>query len=233
MPAIDVMAAKPLPPPSWMPSSNRGLHVDLRRAVIPLSLAILAIMAFVLHVPVWLLVLSSLVVPAFYGWSAWYVHRKMRPFEAEFTGLLTRRDVDGLWHLYREAKLLRFLAPSWVMLSKLGLILSLRGDHKAANTVLEEAYELSPKTRRADLLGPIARTKYALGDFTSLKDIASQWKARSLFPGAANVYLAAAYVEDPREDSAEAAQLLDEIRGGLSSEETQLAERLSARTGQA
>ncbi len=231
MPAIDVMSSRQLPPPTWTPSGNRGFHVDLRRAIIPASLGILVVLAFVVHVKPWILVLASLVVPLFYAGSAWYVHRNLKPFEAAFNGMLTRGDTDGLWRLYRDARGLRLLAPAWVMHSKLGLILSLRGEHKAANGILEEAYELSPKVRRADLLGPLARTKYQLGDFEALQALASQWRARSLFPGAANLYLAAAYVEDPREDSSQAIELLDEIRGGLGTEETELAEKLRARIG--
>ena len=233
MTASTIMASRPLPPPSWTPTSSRGIHVDARRAIIPASLGVLAVLALAVRPPWYVLVAASTIVPAFYAWTAWYVHRHLRPFEAQFTGFLTRNDVDGLWSLYRDAKLLRWLAPNWVMLSKLGLILSIRGEHKAANNVLEEAYELSPKQRRVDLLGPIARTKYELGDFDALKSVAAQWRARSLFPGAASVYLAAAYVEDPREDSEQARELLEEAKGGLTGQERQLRERLLAKLGDA
>ena len=215
-----------------MPTANRGLRVDVRRALIPFSLAILCFMAFGLRLPGWTLVVGALIVPTFYAWSAVYVTKKLRPFESEFNARLTHGDVEGLWTLYRDARLLRYLAPSWMMLAKLGLILTLRGEFKSANGVLEEAYELSPKRRRVDLLGPLARTKYELGDFEALQDIASQWRARSLFPGSANVYLAAAYVEDPREESEAARPLLEEIQSGLPNREAQLAATLLERLGE-
>jgi tetratricopeptide (TPR) repeat protein len=203
----------------------------VRRALIPFSLAILCFLAFGLRVPGWTLLIAALIVPGFYAWSAIYVTKNLRPFEAEFNSRLTHGDVDGLWALYRDARLLRYLAPSWMMLAKLGLILSLRGEFKAANGVLEEAYELSPRRRRVDLLGPLARTKYELGEFGALQEIASQWRARSLFPGSANVYLAAAYVEDPREENEQARPLLEEIQSGLPAGEARLAATLTKRIG--
>jgi hypothetical protein len=212
-----------------MPTGNRGFRVDVRRALIPFSLAVLCFLAFGLHVSGWVLLAAALVVPTFYGWSAFYVTKNLRPFEAEFNSKLTHGDLDGLWVLYRDARLLRYLAPPWIMLSKLGLILSLREEFKSANGVLEEAYELSPRSRRVDLLGPLARSKYELGDFEALQQVASQWRVRSLFPGSANVYLAAAYVEDPRESSEQARELLDEIQSGLPQREAQLATALRAR----
>lgn len=226
-----ITMAAPLPPPTWMPSSNRGLRIDPRRAIIPTSLGVLAILAFGFHVPWFVLLAASAVVPAFYAWSAWYVHRNLRPFETGFNACLTRGDLDGMWNLYREARLLRWLAPSWVMLSKLGLILSMRGEHRSADEVLEEAYELAPRSRRADLLGPLARTKYALGDIETLQPIASQWRARAIFPGAASIYLAAAYIEDPREDSEQARALLDEVGPGLGSDDRALKASLKERLG--
>ena len=231
MTASTFMARPHIPPPTWMPTGNRGFRVDVRRALIPLSLAVMCFLAFGVKVPGWVLLFAALVVPAFYAWSAVYVTRNMRPFETEFNARLTHGDVNGLWTLYRDARLLRLLAPSWVMLAKLGLILTLRGEFRSANGVLEEAYEMSPKSRRVDLLGPLARTKYELGDFESLQQIASQWKARSLFPGSAHVYLAAAYVEDPREDSEQARALLDEIQSGLPEREKALAASLRDRLG--
>ena len=231
MTASTLMAHPQLPPPSWTPTENRGLRIDVRRALIPFSLALLCFLAFGLRVPGWMLLVAALIVPSFYAWSAVYVTKNLRPFETQFNSRLTHGDVDGLWALYRDARLLRYLAPSWMMLAKLGLILSLRGEFKSANGVLEEAYELSPRRRRVDLLGPLARTKYELGDFEALQEIASQWRARSLFPGSANVYLAAAYVEDPREDSEQARPLLDEIHSGLPKQESELAAALLERIG--
>lgn len=203
--------------------------MDVRRALIPFSLAVLCFLAFGLHVPGWVLFVTALIVPGFYAWSAYYVTKNLRPFETEFNARLMHSDIDGLWVTYRDARLLRYLAPPWIMLSKLGLILSLRQEFKSANGVLEEAYELSPRARRVDLLGPLARAKYELGDFEALQEIASQWRARSLFPGSANVYLAASYVEDPREDSEQARELLDEIQSGLPQREARLAESLRER----
>lgn len=228
MPASTTMASS-LPPPTWTPSSDRGVRVDLRRAVIPASLGVLVVLAFGFRAPWTVLVPASAIVPAGYALAFWYLHRNLKPFEARFNARLTSGDVDGLWVIYRDARLLRLLAPRWIMLSKLGLILSLRGDHRAANRVLEEAYDLSPRSRRADLLGPLARTKYALGEIDALKQIALQWRSRALFPGAASVYLAAAYLDDPREDSEQARALLDEVGAGLGSDAAELRERLLER----
>lgn len=232
LPATVAMRRPNVPPPSWMPSGNRGFRIDARRAIIPFSLGTLAVLAFGLRVPWTILVPLSLVVPAFYAWSAWYVHRSLRPFEMRFNALLTSGDVDGLWCHYRDARLLRWLAPEWIMRAKLGLILTLREDFRAANVVLEDAYELAPKQRRADLLGPLARSKYALGDFEALQAVAREWRRHSLFPGAANVYLAAAFVEDPREDTGQAREVLDEIKGGLSDSEEAIRAEIESALGE-
>lgn len=215
-----------MPPPTWTPGGVRPLRVDGRALTIPLSLVVLATLFFVLRVPLVVIAPLSFLVPALYVASSVYVARRLPAFEHEFNRLLVRADADSLWRLYQRERLLRFCAPAWLILTKLGLILTLRGQFRAASGVLEEAYERSPKRRRADLLGPLARAKYELGDIDALRELASQWRARSPFPGAASVYLAAAYAADPREDRSEALELLEEVGGGLSADERRLRDRL-------
>lgn len=221
--------ARSLPAPNWMPRSAGGVRVDGRRAVIPLSLATLAMLAFGFHVPWFVVVPLGCIVPLLYLAGAVYASRALPEFEREFNRRTMRGDVAGLWTLYRDARWLRWVAPTYRMRSKLGLILSLRGEHRNADRVLDEAWVLAPKHRRAELLGPLARTKYAVGDHEALRALAEQWRQRSLFPGAANVYLAAALLNGPDGDGARAAELLAEAEGQLSGTDAELAERLRAK----
>lgn len=194
--------------------------------IVPVSLGVLTFLTFGVDVPGWIVVLGALVVPVGLATAAWYVHRNLPPFEAAFASLVPRGDVDGLQKLLDDARLLGRLAPPWVFMAKRGMLLELEGEHRAASRVLEEAYIRAPKSRRADLLGPLARNKYALGEFDALREIAVQWRARALFPGAPSLYLAAAYLADPREDVADARSLLEEVRVGLSPDERALREAL-------
>lgn len=200
-----------------MPRDSRGLHVDGRRAIIPLSLTLLAVLWFAIEVPWWVLLPASLIVPVGYFVATLYVHRKWPAFESRFNQHLMAGDVDALWATYRDARWLRLLAPPYRAKSRLGLVLSLRGDFRRAEEVLESAWELAPKSRRGELLGPLARVKHELGEVEDLRALSEEWRVRSLFPGAANLYLAAAMLRDPREtDVARAVELLDEAESGLS-----------------
>jgi hypothetical protein len=131
-------------------------------------LATLALLAFGFHVPWFIVVPLGCVVPLLYLAGAVYASRALPEFEREFNRRTMRGDVAGLWTLYRDARWLRWVAPTYRMRSKLGLILSLRGEHRNADRVLDEAWVLAPKHRRAELLGPLARTKYAVGDHEAL-----------------------------------------------------------------
>jgi len=204
-----------LPPPSWMPSASATPHIDRRQLVIPGSLLALATLHFVLGAPLALTAVLATLVPLGYAAASVYVLRHLPRFESRFNALVIDGDLDALWSHYRAARLLRWSAPPWIMLSKLGLILTLRRQYRAANGVLEEAYVRAPRRRRADLLGPLARVKLEVGDMESLKEIATQWRARTMFPGPASLYLAAAYAADPREEPGAAEALLDEIGGGV------------------
>lgn len=212
-----------------MPRSASGLRVDARRAVIPLSLALLALAAFGFHVPWFIVVPLGCIVPLGYLGAAVYASRTLPGFEREFNRRTMQGDVAGLWTLYRDARWLRLVAPAYRMRAKLGLILSLRGEHRNANRVLDEAWTLAPKHRRAELIGPLARTKYAVGDVDELLALAEQWRQRALFPGAANVYLAAALIDGPRRDPERAMELLVEADGQLSGSDAELAQTLRAK----
>ena len=110
-------------PPTWMPRASQGLVVDVRRAIIPASLSLLALLWFGLAVPWWVLVLAALVVPSGYFAATVYVHRKWPAFEAEFNQHLMAGNVDALWNLYRDARLLRWLAPPHRAKLRLGMVL--------------------------------------------------------------------------------------------------------------
>lgn len=210
-----------------MPARSGGLIIDASRAIIPLSLATLALLAFGFHVPWFIVGPLTLVVPLLYIGAAVYAHRELPKFERAFNRLAMQGDAEKMWSLYRDARLLRLAAPAYRMRAKLGLILSLRGDHRRAERVLEEAWERAPKSRRVELLGPLARAKYEVGDVDSLRVLAEQWRQRSLFPGAANVYLAAALLESS-DDHERARELIDETEGRLSGEDAELAASLRA-----
>ncbi|TVR03971.1 MAG: hypothetical protein EA398_03185 [Deltaproteobacteria bacterium] len=217
-----------------MPSGARSLRIDARRALIPVSLGVLAILHFVLGVPLWVVAGLAILVPLLYLASALYVRREAPRFEDTFNRLLQVSDVKGLTALYRSSRLLRLLAPDHWVLARLGIILTLRGQFREAEGVLEESWELAPKAYRLHLLGPMVRVKYELEAWGDLRALAEQWRQRSLFPGAANVYLAAALLEQPTPEATRARELLDEAEGSLAATERVLCasvrERLEALT---
>lgn len=223
---------KPMPPPTWMPSGARSLRIDVRKAMIPISLGVLAILYFVLGVSLAIVAVLTLVVPGLYIGSAVYVRRQAPKFEAEFNRLLQAGDIKGLTAHYRGARLLRILAPEHWMLSRLGLILLLRGQHREAEGILEEAWEMAPKGWRQHLLGPLSRVKYELGEWEDLRALAEQWRQRSLFAGSANIYLAAALMERDPPQLERARELVDEARGSLGTSERALCEKVAAKIEQ-
>lgn len=218
-----------LPPPTWMPAGARTLRIDVRRALIPLSLGVLAILYFVLGVSIVAVTVLAILVPALYVAAAVYVRRRAPTFEAEFNRRLQSGDLQGLSALYRDAKLLRLLAPEHWMLSRLGLLLLLRRQYREAEGVLEEAWEMSPRRWRVHLLGPLVQVKHALGEWDDLLVLAEQWRQRALFPGSANLYLAAALLARNPPECGRARELLDEAHGALGASDRALMDALRAR----
>ena len=217
-----------LPPPSWLPRGASGLRIDVKQAMIPISLALLALLAFGFRAPTYVVVICALVLPVTLIGGMFYVIKALPGFELQFTRTLQTGNTQALKDHLAKAPLLRFFAPAYRMQSKRGLILLMDGRYREANEALEDAYLRAPPGRRASLLGPIAQVKYHLEEYDQLLEIAEQWRARALYPGAANVYLAAAHIHDIHPDPGLARELLDEVEGSLSPSEAKVAEKLRA-----
>lgn len=211
-----------LPPPNWTPNKPRGLRVDGRRLIVPGSLVILTLLFFGLRVPFWLIVPLALVVPGFLFWAGWYLRKELPPFERAFSLQLQRGDVRALQRLWGEHRVLRWLMPPWMRDVKLGMILMLQGRHRHAERMLEEAWDAAPPAARTQLLGPMVRVKHALGEYEDLRVLSSQWRQRSLFPGTANLYLAAAMLEQPGCERDVVEELLADASDGLAEPERAL-----------
>ena len=209
-------------PPSWRPQGNRGMRLELQHALVPLSLVILALLAFVVRVPWAWLVPVAIAVPVLQISARWYLWRRLPAFERAFNTYLQVGDLRGMLEVWRRSTLLRWVMPSWMRDMRLGMMYLVQERYQHAERLLEEAYDAAPPSQRVQLLGPLARTKYALQDWVDLRAISEQWKQRAPYPGTANLYLAASLLNLPGGDSERADQLLGEAEGWLSDAERKL-----------
>lgn len=167
------------PPPSWSPRGSGGLRVDLRLALIPVSLGLLAVATLVLEWPLPALLGIAFGLPLLWFAVQTWTARAWRAFERRFNLALATGDHDALVQMVRGAWWLRAFGPRDRMLSRYGLVLTLHGAWRGAEQALEEAWVLSRPAERARLLGPIARVKLELDAWDELRSIAHQWAQRA------------------------------------------------------
>lgn len=215
-----------MPPPTWRPRGSRGVRVSIRHALIPISLLFLMVLAFGFHLHFWILAVVAMVVPVSLVVSSIMLSKRLPRFEMEFNRFMQRGDISGMQKLYKESLFLQLMAPTDKMLAKKGMIYLESGDIRTAEELLEDAYDIAPPNRKANLLGGLARVKYQMGRFDELQEIAEQWRQRSLFPGSANVYLAAALLKSVQPDPEFARELLTEAKGSLAEQDRKLADVL-------
>ncbi len=196
--------------------------------MIPLSLLVLMLLAFGFHVAFWVLGVAATIVPVGLIVSSVLVAKRLPRFEMSFNRHMQRGDAGAMRELYRGATFLRLMAPADRMLAKKGMIRLQEGDVRSAEELLEDAYDMAPRSRKAELLGPLARVKYQMERFDELGEIAEQWRQRSLFTGPANVYLAAACLKELPPDRARARELIEEAEGALGKADSALATALLA-----
>lgn len=199
-----------LPPPEWSPSNARGGHFDWRKLLMPASLTLLVFLYFLFHTPLWVIAPLALLAPGFTIWSQTKLKRDLPEFERQFSLHMQRQDVRALGKLWRDSRMLRWLMPPWLRDVRLGMIFSLSGRHRHAERLLESAWISAPAQARAQLLGPLVRVKYAVGEYEDLWILARQWRQHAMFPATANLYLAAAMLERADCDQDDVEELLSE-----------------------
>lgn len=145
--------------------SKSRIEIDWRRALIPISLAIMFLMVFYFKTPLWALALFMLWMPIYYLAYPWYLRKRWLNFEREFAFHFQQRNFKTLLQFYRDNWFLRKFGPRAEMLTKLSLIYSGMEKYREAEQVLEQAIELTPSTHRDRLYYNLANVKYELGKY--------------------------------------------------------------------
>lgn len=141
------------------------LHIDWRRALIPLSLGTMMFLYFYFKAPVWVLAIFILWMPVYYGLYPWYLTKRWASFERTFAQLFQQRNFKALLEFYRENWFLRKFGPRAEMLTKLSLIYAGMEKYREAEQVLEQAIELTTSSARDRLYYNLANVKYELGKY--------------------------------------------------------------------
>lgn len=168
----------------------RKVKIDPQRALIPVSLGIFFILRFGFGVPVWVLALLMLWIPAYYIGMPMLAQRRWRDFEREFAFRFPNEDYKGLLDYYRRQWFLRQFGPKAQMLEKLALIYQGMGKLRDAERVLERAIAMTHKTGRATFLTNLAHIKYELGKYDEAEGIYKRLLRRSPHQVSAQVKLA-------------------------------------------
>lgn len=173
----------------WVPSTSRGLVVDYRRALIPLSLGLLLLVWLLAHPPFWVMLVLACLLPGLLTFEWLAVVRQRPAFDKEFSRLLQRSDVPGLHGLIdRSWALRRFGAPGY-MDEKRGLVASLEGDWLLADRFLERAFVKANGQTKRTLLPAVLRAKYENGMWDEAESIARELLGKTRFPGTPELFL--------------------------------------------
>lgn len=218
-----------MPPPRWRPERSVGLRLNLWTVLPIASLVALSLVLFVFKPPAIVALLVAVALPGALFLLARETQKRLDAFEREFGVLVLKNDVNGLMSLWNRSGWVRLLGPQHHVLSRWAMILSLNGRLEAADSVLEEAYMLAPLLKRAPMLGPLARSKYAIGDYASAAIISEQWRARAQMTGTPSLYLAASMVELPTRRLPRIRELLEEAEGRLTESDRTLSTHVRAR----
>jgi len=151
--------------------SETGIELSLRRALIPVSLLILVVLRFAFGAPLWVLALLSLWVPAYYVLYPWFLKRRWKQFERDFTAQFQRGDHRELLDDYQRRWFLRTFGPRAAMLEKLGLVYAAMENYREAEHVFEQALDASDDHRSDKLLFNLANVKYELGKYADAEEI--------------------------------------------------------------
>lgn len=152
--------------PNARPSSGGRMQLDMRRALIPISLGVFFILYFYFRVPIWGLAILMLWIPLYYMGVPLYTRYRWTHFEKEFAYRFPQQDYKGLLELYRSQWFLRQFGPKAPMLGKLGLIYSAMGRYRDAERILEAAVRNAPPGTGEKFMLNLAHVKYELGKYT-------------------------------------------------------------------
>ncbi len=153
-------------------SSEFRMEIAWRRGLIPLSLLALVVLRFGFGVPLWVLAVLSLWVPAYYIGYPWLLKRRWQQFERDFTLKFQQGEHEELLDEYESHWFLRKFGPRAQMLGKLGLVYAAMQKYREAEHVFERALDASDAEHRDDkLLFNLANVKYELGKYADAEQI--------------------------------------------------------------
>lgn len=154
-----------------MSGDNSGLTLEWRRGLIPLSLLIMVALRFGLGAPLWSLAIFSLWIPVYYIAYPWFLRRRWRDFEKEFTVRFQRDELEALLEEYQNRWFLRHFGPRAQMLDKLGLIYASMEKYREAEHVFEQALDAASHEDTDKLFFNLANVKYELGKYEDAEQI--------------------------------------------------------------
>ncbi|MEO1268908.1 MAG: tetratricopeptide repeat protein [Myxococcota bacterium] len=169
------------------PANNHRLQLDMKRALIPISLLVFFVLYFYVRVPIWGLAILMLWIPLYYMGVPIYTRYRWTLFEKEFAYRFPQQDYKGLLAYYRSQWFLRQFGPKAPMLGKLGLIYSAMGRYRDAERILEAAVRFAiPGTGEKFMLN-LAHVKYELGKYNEARQLYQRLLKRTPhLSGAAN-----------------------------------------------
>jgi hypothetical protein len=200
----------------WVPSGSSGFKLELKRALIPLSLGAITIIYFVARPPLWALIALSLILPGYFVIER-FVFQRLRPsFERSFSRRVQRGDVPGLTQVLSEARLLRWMGPPGYLAEKRGLVASIECDWSRAADLLEIAYTRQPSYRRGLLLPALLRAKYETGAWDEATQIAQDLMGLGDLTGTPELFLGLILCRKPqrKEEGIELLEKATEVLGG-------------------
>jgi tetratricopeptide (TPR) repeat protein len=168
----------------------RKVKIDPQRALIPVSLGIFFVLRFGFGVPVWVLAILMLWIPAYYIGVPMLAQRRWREFEREFAFRFPSGEHKALLDYYRRQWFLRQFGPKAQMLEKLALIYQGMGKLRDAERVLERAMAMTHKAGRAAFLTNLGHIKYELGKYDEAEGIYKRLLRRAPHQLSARVKLA-------------------------------------------
>lgn len=160
-----------LPETTMSDNSDSGLQIEWRRALVPLSLLVLAILRFGFGTPLWVLALLCLWIPGYYLLYPWYLKHRWEEFERDFTVKFQQGNHKEMLEDYQSNWFLRKFGPRALMLEKLGLIYAAMEKYREAEHVFEQSLDERDHRRSDKLLFNLANVKYELGKYEDAEQI--------------------------------------------------------------
>ena len=143
----------------------RGISIDLRKWLVPLSLFTMFVLWTQFQAPLWLLAIFTMWIPLYYVAYPALLRKRWQAFEKEFAIKFQQGKHQELLEFYREQWFLRKFGPRAEMLNKLSLIYSSMEKFREAEQVLERSINLTEPQFRDRLYFNLANVKYELGKY--------------------------------------------------------------------